>query len=191
MSLIMSRRNGHSYLRLSDDAQAAFIAAARAAGREGFGVDISSLAQFVAQVKCTVFSEAELETMARWSDEATDAIDMHKPSCPNSDYAERGYYKHLDHPSRWRFRKAIEQALSSAIALGTPRLEAFGRCAVLRTAQWALDGRNKLPTIEEFRTCLRSTAKAMVVGARELRVSISENGRYPVTVLNRSAAGLE
>ena len=31
----------------------------------------------------------------------------------------------------------------------------------------------------------------MVVGARELRVSISENGRYPVTVLNRSAAGLE
>ena len=116
---------------------------------------------------------------------------MHKPSCPNSDYAERGYYKHLDHPSRWRFRKAIEQALSSAIALGTPRLEAFGRCAVLRTAQWALDGRNKLPTIEEFRTCLRSTAKAMVVGARELRVSISENGRYPVTVLNRSAAGLE
>ena len=57
-----------------------------------------------------------------------------------TEYAELGYYKHLDHPSRWRLRKAIEQALASAIDLGTPRLEAFGRCAVLRTAQWALDG---------------------------------------------------
>jgi hypothetical protein len=57
-----------------------------------------------------------------------------------------GYYKHLDHPSRWRLRKAIEQALAAAVGLDTPRLEGFGRCAVLRTAQWALDGRNELPT---------------------------------------------
>src|SRR6202049_1715353 len=35
---------------------------ARATGREAVGVDISALAEFVARVKCTVFSEAELET---------------------------------------------------------------------------------------------------------------------------------
>src|SRR5258708_30042297 len=111
----MSRRNESRYLRLSDDAQAVFIAAARdgrpvrglthdyykyparfspvfaraaielftkpgdlvldphvgggttlvealAAGREGLGVDISSLAEFVASVKCTILSEAELDT---------------------------------------------------------------------------------------------------------------------------------
>jgi hypothetical protein len=131
----MSRRDGARYVRLSDDAQAAFIAAARdgrpvrglthdfykyparfspvfaraaielftkpgdlvldphvgggttlvearASGREGLGVDISSLAQFVAQVKCTVFSEADLETMACWSDKAAAAIDVHGPSRP-------------------------------------------------------------------------------------------------------------
>jgi len=34
------------------------------------------------------------------------------------------------------------------------RLESFGRCVVLRTAQWALDGRRNLPTIDEFRKML-------------------------------------
>jgi hypothetical protein len=240
----MSLRNGQRFLRLSDDAQAAFIAAARdsrpvrglthdfykyparfspvfarsaielftkpgdlvldphvgggttlvearAAGREGLGIDISSLAQFVAQVKCTVFSPLELEILAEWSETVGTIIDIHKPSKLVTEYAERGYYKHLDHPSRWRLRKAIEQALAAAIDLGTQRLEGFGRCAVLRTAQWALDGRNKLPTIEEFRTCLRDTARAMVAGARELRASVTANGRFRITVLNRTAAGLE
>jgi hypothetical protein len=62
---------------------------------------------------------------------------------------------------------------------------------VLRTAQWALDGRSKLPTIEEFRAFLEETAKNMLAGARELRTAVQKNGRENVTVLNRSAAGLE
>jgi DNA methylase len=143
----MARRNGHRFLRLSDDAQAAFIAAARdsrsvrglthdfykyparfspvfarsaielftkpgdlvldphvgggttlvearAAGREGLGIDISALAQFVAQVKCTVFSELELQILAEWSEAVEAAIDIHKPSTPITEYVERGYYKH-------------------------------------------------------------------------------------------------
>src|SRR5712664_2888942 len=108
---------------------------ALAAGREGVGVDISTLAEFVASVKCTVLSEAELDTLERWSTRVARAVDIHKPSRAISDYEELGYYKHLDHASRWRLRKAIEQSLASAVKLGTPRLEAFGRCVVLRTAQ--------------------------------------------------------
>src|SRR5207302_3150270 len=115
---------------------------------------------------------------AEWSEAVMAAIDIHKPSTPITEYVERGYYKHLDHPSRWRLRKAIEQALAAAVDLGTPRFEGFGRCAVLRTAQWALDGRNKLPTIEEFRACLRDTARGMVAGAHELRASVTKNGRF-------------
>ncbi len=240
----MSQRPERNFLRLSNEAQAAFIAAARdsrpvrglthdfykyparfspafaraaievfsrpgdlvldphvgggttlvearAAGREALGIDISSLAQFVAQVKCTVFSKVELKTLAEWADDVGDAIGIHKPSHPITEYAERGYYKHLDHPSRWRLRKAIEQALAAAVDLGTPRLEGFGRCAVLRTAQWALDGRSKLPSVDEFRAYLFKTARGMVIGARELRESVNTNGRFAVTVLNRSTAGIE
>jgi hypothetical protein len=164
---------------------------ARALGRESVGVDISPLAEFVARVKSTVYSEAELETLAGWAFCVQYEIDIHRPSVEFTEYAEQGYYKHLDHPSRWRLRKGIEQALASAIGLGTPRLEAFGRCAVLRTAQWALDGTRRRTTIDQYRERLCIIAAEMVEGARELREAVKANGRHPVTVLHRSAAGLE
>jgi hypothetical protein len=165
---------------------------ARALGRESIGVDISALAEFVARVKSTVFSEDELDLLEWWADDVTKWIGIHRPAVPLHEYEQLGYYKHLNHPNRWRLRKAIEQGLERAIALGSPRLEAFGRCAVLRAAQWALDGRSKQTTIEEFRTGLRTIATKMVEGAREFRAAVCANGpRQSVTVLNRTAAGLE
>jgi hypothetical protein len=166
---------------------------ARALGRHSIGIDISQLAEFVATVKTTVYSEAEIEDLDRWSKRVAASIDIHGASIHFEEYALRGYYKHLDHPSRWRLRKAIEQSIWSAIKLGTPRLEAFGRCAVLRTAQWALDGRSKQADIEEFRDYLEETAKQMVDGARAFRAAVRSNGPHykEVVVLNRSAAGLE
>jgi hypothetical protein len=80
-------------------------------------VDISSLAEFVTNVKCTVYSEAELETLEVWSKAIGAVVDIHRPSTPLADYEQLGYYKHLDHPSRWR--KAIEQSIVAAIKLGT------------------------------------------------------------------------
>jgi len=117
------------------------IVEALASGRQAVGVDISSLAEFVSAVKTTIFSEAELSLLTEWAAKVPSSINLQKHSIYFGDYAELGYYKHLEHKSRWRLRKAIEQGMGAAIALGAPRLEAFGRCAVLRTAQWALDGR--------------------------------------------------
>jgi hypothetical protein len=139
---------------------------ALAAGRHAIGVDISPLAEFVAKVKSTVLSDAEIEKLDTWSARLPNAIDIHKPSTSFSNYADLGYYKDLDHPSRWRLRKAIEQCMASSIRLGTPRLESFGRCVVLRAAQWALDGRSKHATVDEFRNFLAATATEMVDGAR-------------------------
>ena len=164
---------------------------ARALGRRAVGVDVSSLAQFVAKVKCTIYSDAELKNLSNWAARLPNSIDIHRPSSQFIEYARLGYYKHLDHPSRWRLRKAIDQGLASAIRLGTPRLETFGRCVVLRTAQWALDGRSKASSVEEFRAKIAEIARRMVQGAVELRRAVQTNGRYPVAVLHRDAAGLE
>ncbi|MGX1348001.1 hypothetical protein AB7M49_001577 [Bradyrhizobium elkanii] len=163
---------------------------ALANGREAVGVDISALAEFITNVKCTVYSEAEIEALDRWSQRVAASVDIHKPSTPFEHYEELGYYKHLNHPSRWRLRKGIEQSVAAAIKLGAPRLEAFGRCVVLRSAQWALDGRSKRATINDFRRTLQETAEEMVVGARELRASVKVHGRHPITVLRRSAIGI-
>lgn len=126
-----------------------------------------------------------------WAHHVASNIHIHRGSVKFTEFADQGYYRHLDHPSRWRLRKAIEQGILSAISLGAPRLEAFGRCVVLRTAQWALDGRSRLPTTGEFRAFLEETAAKMVAGARQLRTAVTENGREPLTVLCRSAAGIE
>lgn len=166
---------------------------ALAAGRNAIGIDISALAEFIAKVKSTVFSEAELDKLESWSVRLPNAIDIHKSSTSLTKYAELGYYRHLDHPLRWRLRKAIEQGTASAIRLGTPRLESFGRCVILRTAQWALDGRSKHTEVDEFRDFLATTAAEMIKGARELRAAVEANcGRRPtIEILNRSAAGIE
>jgi DNA methylase len=164
---------------------------ALAAGREGVGVDISTLAEFVTSVKCTILSEAELDTLQRWAEKLPARVDLHRPSVTFEDYEALGYYKHLDDPSRWRLRKAIDQALASALKLQKPRMVTFGRCVVLRTAQWALDGRKHQPSVEDFRSSLVDYATEMLLGARELRAAVTANGRQLSIVLRRNAAGLE
>ncbi|RWE53346.1 DNA methyltransferase [Mesorhizobium sp.] len=165
---------------------------AMALGRHGIGVDISELAEFVATVKTTVLDESEVGALEQWASGVGKAVHQHKPSIYFADYAERGYYKYLDDPSRWRLRRAIEQALGTAIGLCSPRLEAFARCVILRTAQWALDSRRKLPSVPEFRAMLGEIAGQMIAGAIELRRAIENHGAEPtIRVLNRSAAGLE
>ena len=128
--------------------------------------------------------------MGAWSKRVADTIHIRKSSIHFPRYAELGYYKHLDHPNRWRLRKAIEQGIAASILLETPRLEAFGRCAVLRTGQWALDGRARIPSLDDFRDFLKVTATEMVDGAQALRAAVP-SPRPIVEVINRPAAGLE
>ena len=109
-------------------------------------------------------------------------LDINKPSVRLRDYEDMGYYKHLGHASRWGLRKAIEQGLASSVRLNDHRLEAFGRCAVLRTAQWALDGRKKVATMDEFRAMLERTAAEMLIGAQELSHAVKATGRRRPTV---------
>jgi hypothetical protein len=166
---------------------------ALALGRQALGTDISSLATFVSEVKTTLFSEREHAKLSAWSGNAVDGINMHGNARPSHDYSETGYYRHMDNAATWRFRKAIEQGLSAAKKLQSPRLEAFARCVILRTAQWALDGRKKLPSIAEFRDMLASHAHEMLKGSRLLRQSVKASGGIPQPIhcLNRSTTGLE
>lgn len=130
--------------------------------------------------------------LGRWAETASEAINIHRSSSPHEEYAELGYHKHLNHASRWRLRKAIEQALDSAEELPSRKMQDFARCVVLRTAQWALDGRKSLPSISEFRHAICSYASEMLVGATAFRKEVRRQevaGR--VTLINRSAEGLD
>ena len=165
---------------------------ALALGRSVIGMDISSLAVFVAQVKTSLYSDVEFRTLERWAQGLTRGINIHSPSNPSVDYESAGYYKHLNSQLTWRLRKAVEQALSTAIKLSPAKLESFARCVVLRTAQWALDGRRTLPSVAEFRHALSHNAEKMLAGARSFRSAVEQHTILPTAIcLHRSAAGIE
>ena len=167
---------------------------ALALGRHAVGVDISSLAVFVAQVKTTLPDDQELETLESWAWQLCEHVNMHVSAVRFEKDAEKGYYRNLETAKTWRLRKAIEQALAAAVELGSSRLQAFARCVVLRTAQWALDGRKQLPSVAEFRDYLINHAEQMIAGARALRAAAKANARkenVSVSCINGSAVGLE
>jgi hypothetical protein len=68
-------------------------------------------------VKTTVYSEDELDKLDAWVRCVGSSINIHGSTIRFADYEEKGYYKHLDHPSRWRLGKAIEQGIWSSIRL--------------------------------------------------------------------------
>jgi hypothetical protein len=94
----------------------------------------TTVREFVTGIKCTIFSEAELETLERRAGRVAASVDIHKTSTPLSDYEQLGFTNTSTNPSRWRLRKAIEQSLASAIRLGTPWLEACQTAGLLAAA---------------------------------------------------------
>jgi hypothetical protein len=166
---------------------------ALASGRDAIGCDISSLAAFVSQVKTRVLDDKELLAIERWVSTAQYDINMQEPSSTSYSYMLSGYYRNLSSRSMWRYRKSIEQALSTAKRLRSPKARAFARCVILRTAQWALDGRRNLPTVTEFRVALAAYANEMLDGAVELREAVEAlpAAPEPPICLHRSAVGIE
>ena len=162
-------------------------------GRHAVGSDISSLAIFVSEVKTTIYSEDELERLRRWSGGIAKGINIWEAVERDAGYEDAGYMRHLDSIATWRLKKAIEQVMATARRLKPLRLEAFARCVLLRTAQWALNGRKKLPTIDDFRDMLVTDAEAMIEGARALRQAVLQSGHCVAKIqcLNRTTNGLE
>jgi hypothetical protein len=163
---------------------------ALALGRHAIGTDVSSLAVFVTQVKTMLLKDSEIKSLDRWANRVSPrVINMHRPGFNFEEYSENGYYRHLENTMTWRIRKAIEQALASVAQFDSPRLKAFARCAILKTAQWALDGRKTRPDVGEFRWSLTRFVEEMIRGARELRGAIEARSGGPATIrcLQKSA----
>ena len=59
-------------------------------------------------------------------------------------------------------KKIIVLCLESADSLQTVSTREFARCVLLKAAQWALDGRNRAASAQEFREMLAKTAGEML-----------------------------
>jgi DNA modification methylase len=160
-------------------------------GRRAAGMDISSLAAFLARTKTTPISVHDKREIAQW----LTALEKENPRANLDSYetvdAEIYYYlRNLPDEARAFFFWFFERLMD----LPKPRQQKFVRLVLLGIGQWGLDCKKSVPTISEFKSelCTRLHAAtgdffdylSEVAAANELpRCQLSSMRR----VINRSS----
>lgn len=159
---------------------------AAAMGRRAVGLDISPLAVFLSRVKTWPLDAGARARVLSWA-ETSARLNLRTPlTCEPERWRELGYQRHLGSQSTWPIRKSIELLLERVHELREARLREFGRCAVLRTGQWALDGRRNLPSASEFRIHFLQRTKEMLDGMAayaSAREGVAADTTSPVCML--------
>ncbi len=169
---------------------------ARARGRTAIGTDISTLATFVSKTKTQMLTGSDIEYMACWFEKLPDRINLRR-SATSTIWTDMGYDRNLDCSSTWPIRKSIELSLASVKRIRDHKRQNFARCVILRTAQWALDGRRTFPTAQQFRDRISSNTLSMLDAAANYTRTVRRadhdaptTGRKKTICLNSKAEGL-
>jgi len=149
------------------------IVEAMASGRRGVGSDLNSLAVFVAKVKTTLISEFEKEAIRNWAKKFVPQFKYNRPSHATSSVPQNPYTRNLNLYRARFIKKVLTLALSSLEDLASDNVRNFVRCALLRTAQWALDGRRTHASVSLFRERLSFCINDMLAGMMDLENSVS------------------
>jgi DNA modification methylase len=139
------------------------IIEAMAAGRRAIGTDLNSLSIFITKVKTTQLNTAEKKALISW---AKDCIPQLTYRCQSKDIDYLSCHiktKNLNLPKARFIKKLIAITLDSITSLPSQNTKDFARCAVLKTGQWALDGRTKSHTsLTQFRAKLSENIYQML-----------------------------
>lgn len=164
-----------------------------ARGRDAVGNDLNSLAHFIATVKTQLLCATEIGEVLRWADEIVPTLNYRASAEDVSSVIEPEKTRNLTLPRGRFIKKFIAAALSSIQSGGlSPNAQAFARCAVLRTGQWALDGRRTHTSLNDFRSRPPEIAREMVTAMDDLKVVINGSGGAPsLSLYNGDASKLE
>ena len=160
-----------------------------ARGRLMVGNDLNSLAAFITKVKITRLTRQEVHAVRSWASEQVPSLRYSIPGKEVAQYIDPQKTKNLT-VARGRFIKKIVAAALSAIAhLRSEPARDFARCVLLCVGQWALDGRSRHTSLEEFRSRVATTCDEMLVALIETQKRIRRSGGR-ATLLNMNAADL-
>lgn len=168
-----------------------------AMGRDAGGCDVSSLAAFLSRVKTTLYSENELRAVLDWAAEMAEWINLHHEPVRPHEWRKTGYQRNINSPRTWPIRKALELAISRLEDLSSAHERALARCVLLKTGQWALDSRKRVPAVADFRDQLVSYAEDIAGGASSFAAAVGgandgpRHDRLRATCLQGSAADVE
>jgi hypothetical protein len=167
-------------------------------GRRSVGIDINSLAIFISKVKTTSLSQQEIQIIRKWGENIPYLTIQSNFSKPIN-WIDNGYLRNINDKYTWRIRNIIEVALTSIMPISNENISNFIRCVVLKTGQWALDGRSIIPSVDDFRLRLYKNIDLMLGQMEEYSSNLrwdskqilSEDDNPLVKIINRSAIGLE
>lgn len=153
---------------------------ARVAGRRAAGTDLSELAHFVTRAKTRALTMAEFGDVLHWGRSKVTGIRLNRRPTGVADSKRPHEMKYLGLRETHHLRRVISLSLEEIDSLHSANARELARCAVLRTAQWALDGRRKFPTPTQFRNRLSSCAKDMVLAGMTFTKSVRRADKtYP------------
>jgi hypothetical protein len=158
--------------------------------RHSIGTDISALATFVSKVKTTILFDHDIEVLRGWGEEVVQNLNLHRAPIRPFDWIELGYQKNINDKYTWPIRKIIELALAQLDRLHKVRQRQFARCAILKTAQWALDRRSDVPSAGSFRKQFQLSLEKMLEGAVDFANTVRP-GSPEAYCLNRSVIGVD
>jgi len=143
---------------------------ALASNRHSIGFDVSPIASFVSQTKTTLLSDKDFEEITSWAEFVlTKRTFKHKST--RTFYDDEGYLNNLP----FRTKASVEIILDEIELLKSEEQQRFAKCAVLKTAQWAIDCRKKFPTTKDFRNKFSQNLKIFFNGVRELSNAVAKN----------------
>jgi len=154
-----------------------------ACNRRVVGTDLNSLAVFVAKAKTTPLSEEEEAAARFWATQVIPEISYRQPRRQLAEVLDDSKTRNLHIPYARVIKKLVASSLWTVEILPSARAEAFARCAILRTAQWALDGRRTPTVARDFRERLTANALQMLQDLADYRQSVAASGSQ---VENRS-----
>lgn len=144
--------------------------------RQSFGLDINPLAIFVSRAKTALYSPTAIRQVRVWANEVASRMNLHAPAFVEPFWEQHDHFRNFRSQEAWVLRKFMLQARSFLEAL-SPKPQLLARCAVLRSAQWALDLREQIPSASEFRDYLVERVISMADEAEAYRRNVLTNAR--------------
>ncbi|MGH9737324.1 MAG: DNA methyltransferase [Candidatus Acidiferrales bacterium] len=161
-----------------------------AAGRRVVGNDLNSLAAFIAKVKVTSLTSAELRAIRQWAIEHIPLFSYTQPAKDLNQFVDSPKTKNLSLVRARFIKKVVAAALATIVDLPTETSRDFAKCIVLRVSQWALDGREHHTPLNDFRAKLSAVAEEMLEASRALGTILQANNSR-ATLLNMDASLLD
>lgn len=140
-------------------------------GRRSLGADINPLATFVTRAKTTLYSDGALGEVLSLAS-AVPELSLAVGDGLRNSWADEGYWRNISCPETWRIRNLMVSGIAEVLRLRSADARVLARCALLRTGQWALDMREVVPSVGEFRHQLQRDLESMVEAARAHREEV-------------------